>query len=488
MLLAVASNGSNNDGVVTVWTLDSGKVLQTFPKTNGFILGLDFSPDSKTVAAAHDQAATVWDVATGKAKFTMEPTYRLLGCNSIRYSPDGGRLAIGAGDATVRIWEAGSGRELAPLSLHSDLTSDHPVDFSRDGRRLVSCGRKHALVIWELDARPNVAYKLHRYPVYCIAGGPEGQWVATASDTRGYARLTISELKPASAELKVWNPASGDVKHTFKYELPLINSLAVSPDGRRLAAAGGLSFEGGDIERPVPGLIKIWDPKTGEEKLSIKTNAGPFACAAFSPDGARLLSVSTSGEIRAYDAQTGDLSFTHKTGHLGMEPIHHERSRVAAFSPDGRLLATATIVKGKPGPVAVWDVAMGEKKLALPTDGLVMFVAFSPDGRRIATSDGEGTATLWDAATGVKTATLKGHSASVVGLAFSSDSARLATSAAGAGREMPGEIRVWSTETGEEKLVLKGHGGRVNTVCFTADGRLISAGKDFSARVWNAPK
>jgi WD40 repeat protein len=53
---------------------------------------------------------------------------------------------------------------------------------------------------------------------------------------------------------------------------------------------------------------------------------------------------------------------------------------------------------------------------------------------------------------------------------------------------MPGEIRVWSTETGEEKLVLKGHGGRVNTVCFTADGRLISAGKDFSARVWNAPK
>jgi WD40 repeat protein/serine/threonine protein kinase len=488
-LLAVASDGSNNDGIVSVWTLETGKVLQTFPKTDGFLLGLDFSPDSKFVAAAHDQAATVWDVATGKVKFTMEPTNRFLGCNSIRYSPDGGRLAIGAGDATVRVWEAGSGRELAPLSLHSDLTTYHPVDFSRDGRRLISCGRKHALVVWDLDVRPNVAFTHHKYDLYCIAGSPDSKWVATTSDTRGaYARVAAVGFNPASAGLKVWDPATGVVKHTLKYELSLINSLAVAPNGRRLAAAGGESFEGGDIQRPVPGLIKIWDPTTAEEQLSIKTKAGPFACVAFSPDGTRLLSVTTSGEIQVYDARTGDHCFTHKTGHLGIDPIHRERSRGAAFSPDGHLLAAATIEKGAPGPVAVWEVATGKKKLELPTDGVVMFVAYSPDGRRIATSDGAGTATLWDAVTGAKAATLKGHSATVVGLAFSSDSARLATSSAGAAQKMPGEIRIWNTETGEEKLVLKGHDGRVNAVYFTADGRLISAGKDLSARVWNAPK
>ncbi len=118
----------------------------------------------------------------------------------------------------------------------------------------------------------------------------------------------------------------------------------------------------------------------------------------------------------------------------------------AAFSADGRRLATASLDK----TAKVWDVATGEELLTLSGhDDRVIGVAFSPDGKLLATASWDNTAKVWDAATGKEIETLRGHSGYVFSVAFSHDGKRLATAG---GYRTRGEVKLWDTAPWNEKL------------------------------------
>jgi hypothetical protein len=149
-----------------------------------------------------------------------------------------------------------------------------------------------------------------------------------------------------------------------------------------------------------------------------------------------------------------------------------------AFSPDGKWLASASF----PGTVKVWDVATGQESFTLKGhNSEVKQVAFSPDGMRLASASLDATVKVWDAATGQESLTLKGHTHPVSSVAFSPDGKRLASAS------LDRTLMVWDAATGQESLTLKGHTNYIMSVAFSPDGQwLASAGRDDTLKLWDA--
>ena len=421
-----------------------------FTQTLGDILSIDFSPDSGLLATGIGQQVLLWRIADRRQMSALSGHSAWVRC--VAFSPDGNVLASGSHDQTIRLWDVQTGQCLKTLRGHS--SGIETIAFSPDGKQLVSGSRGLDLWLWDVETG-QCANRLqgHGERILSAIFCGDGQTLVSTSD---------------DCTVRVWDMPSGNCLQTIETHVNWLLSAAVSPDGKTLVT-------GSDSQ-----AVKFWNLQTGECTGSLPDYHSKVWAVAFSPDGRMLATGSEDRTIRWWNVATRQCVKT-LAGHT------HEVWLVK-FSPDGQIFVSS----GEDQTIRLWDV-ISEHCLATieSHSNWVAAIAFSPDDRTLVSGSKDHQIRLWDVETGSCTRVMKGHSDVVTSVAFG-PVASAAVNIGGAGEKILASgsddrtIQLWQAATGERLKTLRGHDGWVQAIAFSPDGeRLVSGSSDHTVKLWD---
>ncbi len=357
------------------------------------------------------------------------------------------------------------------------------VVFSPDGKHLASAAEDGTIRTWDLNTL-SVIRTLNgsagRDAASCLAYFPDGKRLAACAENN---------------RVHIWNLDTGEPEITLAGHREEIRSLAISKSGRYIATTAEDT------------TIRVYDAESAKILSAIKVPDLAFSLD-FSPDERLLVAGLENNCGVVYDWEKTELRSTFrggkslnvvlpkfvsndrisafsldetvKTWDLKVKKFaltlsgHTSTVTGVAFSPDGKRVATGS----HDFWIRIWDAETGEKMQGLDCNDLIYCLDYSPDGQWLATGLYDSTAQIWDLRTGKIFRTLKGHNASVVWVDFSPDGKWLATAS------QDSTVRVWDTGTGRPLQVFR-HTDAVERLAFSPDGRFLAAGQYDTIIIWD---
>jgi WD40 repeat protein len=448
---------ASDDNTIILWDIVTQKAISRLKGHTSSVWSVAFSPDGKLLASAsYDNTVILWDISKQKSITTLTNYF----VNSVAFSPDGKTLAS-AGcsnfhnsfciEGEITLWDVISQKSITTFKGHS--FSVESIAFSSDGKTLASASDDNTIILWDVLTQKATNYLTeHSSSVWSVAFSPDGKILASASGDNTIILWDVFTQKQV-------NKFTGHSSH--------VNSIAFSPDGNSLASASD------------DNTIILWDI-TDQKPITIHMNhTSPRLSVVFSPDGKELVSTGCSKFTDDVFCTEGEIIFWDMSSQKPITTLkgHSDSVLSAAFSPDGKILASASA----DNTIILWDV-VSQKRIAT-LKGHILYVnsvAFSPDGKILASASADNTIILWDVVSQKPTATLKGHSSWVYSIAFSPDGKILA-SASG-----DNTIILWDVVSQKPIATFKGHSSSVKSIAFSPDGKtLASASEDKTVILWD---
>lgn len=463
----LATNDSSGElRSVRIWSVPSGVEMSVFQQ-NGIPEKAVFSPDSRYVGSVasnfQNKEANIWEIKTGREIHLPQQEK----VDDVEFSPDGKFIATSVKGQTIQIWDATSFKKLIEWEQKDGINR---MAFSPNGKFIVTGNEPHDHDMengssiarnFEVPSGREVATFNVEDHSHSAVFSPDSKYVVSSSftqivrDRKSMAR--VWEANTGREVSRVTNNVSGDT--TF------------SPDGKYLATGSSAfirsaSETGTNAQRDenmrghFDKKICLWDPFTRPlESQTFETGTPDWRHYATSHNG-KYLAASVDGENVIH---VWDLSAMKELARIPYEgdnltlAISDDGKYVAANN--GRFLEKQTVVN-------VWNREIGEMVLALPRDGWVVRMELSSNGEVLAELDNS-VVRLTNVKEGKETAILRHPKTSVMSLAFSPNSAYIATGGMG-------DLRIWDVATGREKFSI-GNIGEVSSLAYSFNGRRIAA-------------
>jgi WD40 repeat protein len=474
----------NNDGQLQVWKPDATppqqKILFGLGAHSGGAYQVVFSQDMQAIftcggdkiawqhGGTDPEGHSISGTGARQKNFDISGGGHAGVITCLALSPDGKTLVTGSKDRSIRVWDVNSAKVVRILQGHADeITS---VVFSNDGAQLASSSKDQSIRIWNLSSSDD-----HRNFV-----GHDGiLWSAVFSND---GKLFASG--GADKKIVIRDTATGEVLRTIPAHALAVTALAFNRNGTRLASSGG------------DQLVKLWNVKTGELIKEFKGHTSAVMALAYSDDDKLILSGGADKIARLWDVEKGTTVqvFPDVRSPISSVAIRKDGRQALIGCADGTLhvyntaaapTETGFVIAHLSGVGGLAYSPDGSRVATCGGDKLVKLWKLPDSGATARLNDpkgqepGRAVMPMGENGTPVLLAELKGHSNPVSSVAFSNDGRLLAS---GGGDML---VKVWDVQNGTELRSLRGHSDWVSSVAFGPDSRFIlSASVDKSVKIW----